>query len=142
MVTTASGCKKNENRPPDGKTGAPGTRPSPKPSAELVARGKMLVQQFSCTSCHSTDGSKRVGSSFQGLYASTTTRPDGSKVIRDEAYIRREILSPSPTLPDGSPSSMPKFETLDQASVSAIIAYIRSLGGSSKTTGVKGAPGG
>ncbi len=40
--------------------------------------GKLLFNQRGCANCHSIDGSKKVGPSFQGLYGTEHALADGS----------------------------------------------------------------
>ena len=55
---------------------------------------------------------------------------DGSKMIRDEAYIKQSIIEPQAKVVKGRPASMAsfkkQFKDRDKELV-AIVAYIRSL---------------
>lgn len=121
FVLSIGGCKRSDDTPAGNQSAKNGADET----AQLLDRGEKLVRQFSCASCHSIDGSKRAASTFAGMYG----RNDGplGKEHRDEAYLRRAIVSPSPTLADGSPSSMPAYGTMDDETLDAIVAFIRSL---------------
>ena len=99
-----------------------------KPSIE---KGEEIYKSIGCMACHSIDGSTegRSGPSFKGLYGSQRHFVDGSSEVADEAYIRRSILEPSAQVVDGKEVEMPSYVgILDEADVSALILYIKSLG--------------
>ena len=61
-------------------------------------KGEQLVQTMGCITCHSTDGSERVGASFKGLFGAernVLTAGNPRAVIADEDYLRRSILEPN-----------------------------------------------
>lgn len=94
-----------------------------------VVQGRQLSQQY-CAACHSVDGSQKVGPTWLGLAGSNVPLADGSSVLADEAYLKNSILNPNLNIVAGySPNVMPSFSgTLDDAKVSALVAYIQSLG--------------
>lgn len=115
LICFATGCEKaNQNT-------ATGTAKRSRKTEELAKRGEQLVRQMGCVACHSLDGSKKVGSSFRGMYLRQTTGPDGEAIERDERYLKKQIVSPS------NPS-MPQYDSISDESLDAIIQYIRSLG--------------
>ena len=96
-----------------------------KPPAEL---GAALYAQKGCNSCHTVDGSPRVGPSWKGQFGLTITLSDGSKQLVDENYIRRSILDPQAQARPGFPNSMPSFEgQLKEKEIAGLIAYYKSL---------------
>jgi cytochrome c oxidase subunit 2 len=94
-----------------------------------VLQGQQLVQQYGCTTCHSLDGSTKIGPSWKGLYESTVTTADGATLIADDIYLKSSILEPNLYIAEGFPSNvMPSFsEILDQTQVESIVAFIESL---------------
>ncbi|MEA2746357.1 MAG: hypothetical protein QOI41_500 [Myxococcales bacterium] len=98
-------------------------------------RGGKLLAKKGCTSCHSTDGSARVGPTFRGLYASsrtvTTAGAEGKLATRttiaDDAYIARALREPDADVLLGFPRGvMPKYE-LDDEDAASIARAIEAL---------------
>jgi cytochrome c oxidase subunit 2 len=92
---------------------------------DLVAQGQGLAQSLGCLACHSVDGSKGVGPSWQGLYGETVTFADGSTIKADEGYIKDSILNPSAKIVKGYAAVMPAFTPSEQE-LNALIAFIKS----------------
>jgi cytochrome c oxidase subunit 2 len=94
-----------------------------------VARGEQLAAQYGCESCHSTDGSKKIGPTWAKLYGSEVPLADGSTAVADDAYLEQSIVNPDAQIVAGYPAGvMPSFATtLDQTQVESIIAYIKSM---------------
>lgn len=102
-----------------------GSKPADMPPAEW---GKELVQQWACTTCHSTDGSPSVGPTWQGVFGSQEQLADGSTVTVDENYIRESILEPNAKVVQGFPPVMNTYKgQLNDEQINAIIEYIKSL---------------
>lgn len=99
----------------------------------MAVRGEALTRGASptpCRSCHSADGSPRVGPTWQGLYRGEETLSDGTSVAVDDEYIRESIVDPNAKVVEGfSPNIMPRNyrDTLSDEDIEAITAYIRSL---------------
>ena len=79
------------------------------PDENLPQAGTRIYNQ--CSSCHTVDGSKLIGPSFQETFELYTsggfrTLADGTQVKVTEEYIRNSILSPRSQLVDTYPSSM------------------------------------
>jgi len=94
-----------------------------------VLRGQQLVNQYGCTTCHSQDGSQKIGPTWLHLADSKVPLAGGKSVTADKAYLVSSILEPNLDVVKGFPSSvMPSFkDTLDQTQVEAIVAFIQSL---------------
>lgn len=95
-----------------------------------AAEGASVAQQQNCLTCHSTDGSTRVGPTWQGLYGKQVTLADGSTVTADEAYLRESIVDPNAKIVQGFPPGvMPRDfgEKLSDAEIQALIEYIKTL---------------
>lgn len=94
-----------------------------------VLQGQQLVQQYGCTTCHSLDGTKKIGPSWKGLFESTVKLDNGSSIIADQTYLISSILEPNLYIHEGFPPNvMPSFnEILDQTQIESIVAFIESL---------------
>ena len=100
------------------------------PSVELSAegeRGKEVVAENGCTSCHSVDGEDGVGPTWAGLAGSDVTLDDGSVVVADEEYLRTAIVEPNAQIVDGYRGIMPE-RSFDDDQVDAMVAYLQDLG--------------
>jgi cytochrome c oxidase subunit II len=99
------------------------------PAADPVATGATLYFEQGCRGCHSTDGSRLVGPTFQGLFGTQRPLTDGTTVIADEGYLRTAILDPGAQVVQGFDNIMPGSyaDLLREAQVDALIAYIESL---------------
>lgn len=93
-----------------------------------VEQGKQLVQANACLTCHSTDGSRKIGPSFKGIFGHEVEFADGSKLTVDENYIRESILNPKAKVVKGFSPVMPTFKgSLEDSQIDAIVQYIKSL---------------
>jgi cytochrome c oxidase subunit 2 len=94
----------------------------------LAAEGEALFVAAGCAGCHAP-GSKVHAPDLHGLYGMPVPLQDGRIVTADDAYIRDSILLPRRDLAAGYAPVMPSFAgKLDDAQVTALVAYIRSLG--------------
>ncbi len=92
-------------------------------------RGPELLQTKGCLGCHTTDGTKKVGPTFKGLYGSTVTvLTEGKKrqVVADEEYLRKSVLEPAADIAEGYPNIMPKLP-LSKEELDAIVEYLKTL---------------
>ncbi len=90
--------------------------------------GEQLVQEYACTTCHSTDGSQLTGPTWQGKFGSEEALDDGSTVTVDENYIRESILEPNAKVVEGYPAVMNTYQgQLNDEQINAIIEYIKTL---------------
>jgi cytochrome c oxidase subunit 2 len=92
---------------------------------ELATQGQRLAESLGCMACHSVDGSKGVGPSWQGLYGEAVTFVDGTSVKADEGYLKDSILNPGAKIVKGYAAVMPAFTPSDQE-LNALIAFIKS----------------
>ena len=100
--------------------------PTPAPDPALVEQGKQLMEKFGCISCHTTDGTAKVGPSFKGYFGMKLTEADGTAVVGSEERLRKS-LEHAPTL-KGYPASMPTYKGLiEEAEAKALVAYLKSL---------------
>lgn len=93
-----------------------------------VEQGKQLFARNACGSCHSTDGSRGVGPSLQGVFEHEVTLQDGSTVTADEAYLKESIMSPNAKVVQGFQPVMPNISSsLSESEVQSLIEYIKTL---------------
>lgn len=90
-------------------------------------RGEQLYAQNACQTCHSTDGTRLVGPSFQNLFGHEVTLSDGSTVTADEDYIRQSIQDPSSQIVEGFGNVMVSFDYLSDSEVQSLIEFIKTL---------------
>jgi cytochrome c oxidase subunit II len=99
-----------------------------KPCESPVAAGQSIYNKRACVSCHSIDGSPRVGPSFKGLYGKTEQFADGTTGTVDDNYIRESILNPSAKIVKGFAPQMPTYQgQLKDPQIEGLIEYIKSL---------------
>ncbi|HZT54774.1 MAG TPA: cytochrome c oxidase subunit II, partial [Burkholderiaceae bacterium] len=89
----------------------------------LVARGRALAQSKGCVACHTVDGSKGVGPTWQGLLGKTEHFTDGSSARLDADALRQDIREPLARIAQGYAAVMPRPE-LSDAELDALVAYI------------------
>lgn len=97
---------------------------------------------FGCNSCHSLDGTRVVGPTWQELYGSERVFADGSSAVADDAYIRSSILNPAGQIVQDYPNAMPanyeqqfadkqaelqSIDGIDVDIIADIIAYMKTL---------------
>jgi cytochrome c oxidase subunit 2 len=94
-----------------------------------VELGKEFNFSKTCSSCHSDDGSVRVGPSFKGLFGKSEEMTDGKTITVDEVYLREAMMDPNKTVVKGfAAGAMPPFKgQLSDDNVNALVAYIKSL---------------
>lgn len=100
-----------------------------KEEAGIAAEGLKLLEVKGCLGCHSTDGSKKIGPTFKGLYGSEVevlTSGRERKITVDEEYLRRHILKPGVDVVKGYPNIMPALPVTKEE-LDAIIAYLNTL---------------
>lgn len=111
--------------PPDYKVWLDGIKNVP-PTPE---KGAELFQKAGCVTCHSVDGSPRVGPSLKGVFGTPQPIVGGDPVIAEENYIRESILQPQAKIVQNfQGQNMPSFQgVLNDSQINAIIAYIKTL---------------
>ncbi len=95
------------------------------PPAEL---GRELYLRRGCAACHSTDGTRKVGPSFKGVYGETHEFENAPPTKVDDNYIRESILTPSAKIRKGYPDQMTVYQgQLSDDQITALIEFIKSL---------------
>ena len=89
-----------------------------------------LLEQKSCLTCHSSDGTVRVGPTFKGIYGLKQIVKDANGVEReillDETRLKKAIQNPGTEVVKGYPASMPQ-RPLTAPELDRIVEYIRAL---------------
>lgn len=95
----------------------------------LAEKGKRLYEQRGCVACHSVDGSRKVGPTWQGLFGKPHQFADGSTLASvDENYLRESILVPGAKVVAGYANVMPSYQgQLNDKQIESIIEYIKTL---------------
>ncbi|MFT4605487.1 MAG: cytochrome c oxidase subunit 2 [Rhodothermales bacterium] len=102
-----------------------GDQNADRPPEEL---GEALFAQYNCSACHSIDGSRGVGPTFQGLYQAERRFEDGTSAVADDNYLRESILVPSAHIVESYPPAMPpSYSSMNARELDGLIAYIKTL---------------
>ncbi|MGD0281545.1 MAG: cytochrome c oxidase subunit II [Dissulfurispiraceae bacterium] len=92
-------------------------------------RGLQLLQVKGCLGCHTTDGTKKIGPTFKGLFGSkelVVTNGKEREVVVDEDYIKKMVLQPGVDIVKGYPPIMPALPVTGEE-LDAIIAAMKEL---------------
>ena len=95
------------------------------PEDSPVEVGEKLYTAQSCNTCHSIDGTRKVGPSFKGNWGQS--RQGSEQGIVNEDYVRQSIVNPQAYIVEGYPGVMPAYPQLDDLELYALTAYIKSL---------------
>jgi mono/diheme cytochrome c family protein len=60
----------------------------------LVARGKALVENYSCQACHTLNGTQSTGPTWKGIAGKRVRLTNGKTVTRTDGYLLLAILQP------------------------------------------------
>jgi cytochrome c oxidase subunit 2 len=94
-------------------------------------RGKAVSDAQGCHSCHTIDGQRSMGPSWQGLAGSEVQLADGVTVTADEAYLERAIRDPRSEVRAGFENLMPvAYGDLTDEELADLITYITEVSGS------------
>ena len=97
-------------------------------AVSLADKGHEILEQSGCLSCHTEDGTQKLGPTLKGLYGRKTIMSDGSTVVADEDYIKESIFDPAARIVKGFQPIMPTYKgSLKDDDITAIIAYIKTL---------------
>jgi cytochrome c oxidase subunit 2 len=111
--------------------------PAPEFAAWLNAKplvadiGKELLQKHGCLGCHSLDGSRMVGPSFQGIggrQVVVTSNGEQRTLTTDSDYLRKSIVEPGADIVEGYPPAMPSYAgRIPEEDMTGIIDYLMGL---------------
>lgn len=98
------------------------------PNTPPAQYGESLYNNRGCAGCHSIDGSKRVGPSFQESYGNQRPLVSGETVLADENYIRESILYPKEKVVAGYQPVMPSYKgQLSEDDIYSLIEYLKTV---------------
>jgi len=105
-----------------------------------VEAGRDLFEnKLGCASCHA-GGPQQRGAKLEGIYNTDVKLVGGQTVKADDEYIRNSILNPSGQVVEGYQPIMPTFKgQVTEEQLVSLVAYIKSLGGSTSGAGSTGA---
>lgn len=97
-------------------------------------RGRELYQGKQCVTCHSLDGSPKVGPSWLNIFGKEGKLANGESYKADENYIRESILNPQAKTVQGYPAmGMPSYQgQLSDDDITALIAFMKTVDGTTK----------
>lgn len=102
------------------------TPPPTEPSLEK--QGAELYLAKGCITCHSIDGTSKVGRSMKGIWDQDVTLSDGRVLHVDAKYIRDSVSNPAGYGLPGYSAAMPAYVgTLTDKELDMLVAYIQSL---------------
>ncbi len=91
-------------------------------------RGKKLYTQQGCETCHSIDGTPKIGPSWKGLFGKMETMADGAPYKIDENYLRESIMDPTAKVVKSFAPSMPTYKgKLSDKDIDGLIEFIKTL---------------
>lgn len=88
--------------------------------------GEQLFVEKTCSACHSTDGSRLVGPTMQGLFGSEREFTSTPSRIADEEYLRHSITDPNADIVAGFAPTMPALPMQDEE-LRALVEYIKTF---------------
>ncbi|MEE2937177.1 MAG: cytochrome c oxidase subunit II [Planctomycetota bacterium] len=95
---------------------------------ELSDYGRKLYSRRGCSGCHSLDGSKRVGPSFQEVFGNKRPLANGDVVVADENYIRESILYPKAKVSAGYQPVMPSYKgQLTEDDIDSLVEFLKEV---------------
>jgi cytochrome c oxidase subunit 2 len=97
-------------------------------------RGRELYVSKQCVTCHSLDGSPRVGPSWLKIAGREGKLADGSAYKADENYLKESILYPQAKTVAGYPAmGMPSYQgQLSDDDIHGLIEFMKTVDGSQK----------
>jgi mono/diheme cytochrome c family protein len=93
-----------------------------------AASGRQVFDSLGCAVCHMQAGGQ-IAPALDGLHGSIQILADGSKVLADDAYLRRSILEPQTQIVKGYAPAMPSYAgRISDPQLEDLLAYLRSIG--------------
>jgi len=92
-------------------------------------RGQRLAEGSGCLACHSLDGTRLAGPTWQGLADSEVRLQSGETVIADDEYLHEAIVNPNSQIAEGFAPIMPDIygDTLSEEQIMDIVEFIKSV---------------
>jgi cytochrome c2 len=93
-------------------------------------KGAQLYASLGCQACHTINGAKSTGPTFNGLFGSPVKLANGQTVTANEAYLLESILDPDKQIVAGySPGIMSatiKPHSVSMANAKALVQFIKA----------------
>mgnify|MGYP005851330039 CR=1 FL=1 len=89
-----------------------------------AAQGEALFASLGCIGCHSLDGTAGAGPSVAGIAGRAGNIVAGQSA---EEYLHQAIVEPASFVVEGFGPIMPAYDTLAEADVAALVAYLLTL---------------
>jgi cytochrome c oxidase subunit II len=105
----------------------------PKADETPAQFGERIYKRRGCNACHSLDGSKSTGPTWQGLVGRTETFTDGTSLtITAESidnYVKESVLTPQAKVVAGyTGTNMPSYQgQLNDQHIQAVVAFMKTL---------------
>jgi cytochrome c oxidase subunit II len=91
-------------------------------------RGKDLFERQGCSTCHTVDGTPKIGPTWKGLFGKMEMMADGKPYKVDENYLRESIMDPAAKVVQGFAPAMPAYKgKLSDKDIDGLIDYIKTL---------------
>ena len=94
--------------------------------SEIEKQGLSVFVDKGCVACHSRDGSRTVGPSFQHLWGRHEDLEGGGGATVDEAYFKESVREPGAKIVKGFQPVMPQLMVSDDE-LQKLIAYAKKL---------------
>ena len=95
-------------------------------TTEAAPKGKQLVADNACLSCHTLTGEKGIAPTFKGIFGRKGTLETGATITTDDAYLRESIQNPKAKVVKGFAPSMPPMP-LSPEDINSIIEYLKTV---------------
>jgi cytochrome c oxidase subunit 2 len=93
---------------------------------DVALSGAELAQSKGCTACHSQDGTRMLGPTWQGIFGAQRQLTSGQNIVVDETYLKESIFQPNAKIVEGFPAVMPP-PVINEQEALAIIKFIKTL---------------
>ncbi len=98
---------------------------------KLVAKGKRLYSSYSCSACHTLDGSGGAGPTFKHLAGARVKLSTGKTIVATDAYLLESIRDPDRKIVAGRPphvmTTVIRRGQVSRSDALALVAFIKSL---------------
>lgn len=111
----------------DGKATVYAQSGTDNPATSMALHGQRLSLEKGCNTCHSTDGTRLTGPSFQGLYGSERPLASGQIAKADAEYLSRSITDPAADRVAGYEATMPSYGNLSPTETAALLEYLKTM---------------
>jgi cytochrome c oxidase subunit 2 len=91
-------------------------------------RGKDLFERQGCSTCHTVDGTPKIGPTWKGIFGKMEMMSDAKPYKVDENYLRESMMDPTAKIVQGFAPVMPTYKgKLSDKDIDGLIDYIKTL---------------